>query len=87
MKKEDIEMNEVASFVKVEGEAHGVSLRKKRIFDIMVFLLTPVALLGLMILVLNYNTKIWYYLKPKPIILTLVLLELIHVLFTAVTRK
>ena len=59
----------------------------KKILDIIIFILTPVALLGLMILVLNYYTKIWYYLKPKPILFTLILLELIHVLLTSLTRK
>lgn len=59
----------------------------KKFFNIILFILTPVAILGLMILVLNYNTKIWYYLKPKPILFTLFLLEIIHVLLTAITRK
>lgn len=59
--------------------------KRKKVKDILVFILTPAALLGLMILVLNYNTKIWYYLKPKPILFTLLLLELIHILLTAIT--
>lgn len=58
---------------------------RKKILDIIVFLLTPVALWGLMILTLNYTTKIWYYLKPKPVIFSLLLLEMIHMLLTAIT--
>ncbi|MBR1540402.1 MAG: sulfatase-like hydrolase/transferase [Clostridia bacterium] len=58
---------------------------RKKILDIVVFLLTPVALWGLMILTLNYTTKIWYYLKPKPVIFSLLLLEVIHMLLTAIT--
>ena len=61
------------------------SSKKKKIASIIIFILTPVIVLGLMILVLNYTTKIWYYLKPKPIIFTLVLLELVHVLLTGLT--
>ena len=64
-----------------------LSPRAKKILDIIIFILTPVAILGLMILVLNYYTKIWYYLKPKPILFTLILLELIHILLTSITRK
>ena len=39
--------------------------KTKKIVDIIIFILTPVVLLGLMILVLNYSTKIWYYLKAS----------------------
>ncbi len=62
-----------------------LSPKKKKVLSIICFILTPVALLGLMILVLNYNTKIWYYLKPKPILFTLILLELLHILLTSIT--
>ena len=56
-----------------------LSPKTKKVLSIVWFILTPVALLGLMILVLNYTTKIWYYLKPKPILFTLFLLELLHI--------
>lgn len=59
--------------------------RKKKILDIIVFFLIPVAIWGLMILTLNYTTKIWYYLKPKPVIFSLFLLEMIHIFLTAIT--
>ena len=59
--------------------------KTKKIVDIIIFILTPVVILGLMILVLNYSTKIWYYLKPKPVLFTLFLLELVHVLLTGIT--
>ena len=62
-----------------------LSPKTKKVLSIILFLLTPVALLGLMILVLNYTTKIWYYLKPKPILFTLFLLELLHILLTSIT--
>lgn len=63
----------------------GSKLKKK--LPIILFVLTPIIFLELMILTLNYTTNIWYYLKPKPIILTFILLSLIHILLTAVTRK
>ena len=63
----------------------GSKLKKK--LPIILFILTPIIFLGLMILTLNYTTNIWYYLKPKPIILTFILLSLIHILLTAITRK
>ena len=47
-------------------------------FDLMIF--TPLIFLTLMVLIL-------YYLKPKPIIFTLFLLELIHIFLTSITRK
>ena len=62
-----------------------LSPKTKKVLSIVWFILTPVALLGLMILVLNYTTKIWYYLKPKPILFTLFLLELLHILLTSIT--
>ena len=49
------------------------------------FVLTPAALMGLMILSLNFSTKVWKYLHWKPVLLTLIMLEIIHVLLTAVT--
>ncbi|MBR2289587.1 MAG: LTA synthase family protein [Clostridia bacterium] len=55
---------------------------KRKIF---VFVLTPAALMGLMILSLNFSTKVWKYLHWKPVLLTLIMLEIIHVLLTAVT--
>ena len=51
------------------------------------FFIIPVIFLALMILILNYTANIWYYLKPKPIIFTVFLLELIHILLTSITRK
>lgn len=41
--------------------------------------------MGLMILSLNFSTKVWKYLHWKPVLLTLIMLEIIHVLLTAVT--
>ena len=58
---------------------------KKNSISLFLFALTPAIILGLMILVLNYTTGIWYYLKPKPIIFTLFLLELIHFFLTSIT--
>ena len=62
-------------------------IKKKKILDIVCFILSPVIILGLMILILNYNTDIWYYLKPKAIIFSLFLLELVHIFLTVITRK
>ena len=64
-----------------------INPKTKKIIDIVLFIATPAILLGLMILFFNYTSEIWYYLKPKPIILTLFLLELIHILLTGLTRK
>lgn len=58
---------------------------KNKIGNILTFLLTPIILTGLMILILNYTTNIWFYLKPKVIVFVVVLLEIIHVFLTSVT--
>ena len=71
--------------MKKEKKKFEISPKAKKIISVVSFILTPLILLGLMILVLNYTTDIWYYLKPKPIIFTLILLELIHILLTALT--
>ena len=60
----------------------GIKIKDK--LPIILFILTPLIFLGLMILILNYTTDIWYYLKPKPIIFTFILLTVIHVLLTAI---
>ena len=70
---------------KTQKKKFELSPKAKKIISIVFFILTPAILLGLMILVLNYTTDIWYYLKPKPIIFTLLLLETIHVLLTSLT--
>lgn len=54
-------------------------------FKILTFILTPVILTGLMILILNYTTNIWFYLKPKVIIFVILMLEVIHLFLTTVT--
>ena len=59
----------------------------RKIISIYLTFFTPFIFLSLMILILNYTTNIWYYLKPKPIIFTIFLLELIHILLTSITRK
>ena len=71
--------------MKFKENAKNLYNKLKPKLPIIFFVLTPLILLGLMILVLNYTTNIWYYLKPKPIIFTLLLLELIHILLTAIT--
>lgn len=70
---------------KTQKKKFELSPKAKKIISIVFFILTPAILLGLMILVLNYTTDIWYYLKPKPIIFTLLLLETIHILLTSLT--
>ena len=57
---------------------------KKRIINAVVFVLIPIILLFLTILVLNYLTDIWFYLRLKPIIFTGILLIIIHIFLTAI---
>lgn len=73
--------------MKIKENMNNFWIKIKDKLHIILFILTPLIFLGLMILVLNYTTDIWYYLKPKPIILTFFLLSLIHILLTSITRK
>jgi len=61
------------------------NISKVKFIKVLVFILVPVIFTLLMILVLNYTNNIWYYLKPKVIIFTIFLLEIIHVFLTAIT--
>ena len=61
--------------------------KMKRIISFYLMILTPLVFLILMIFILNYTTDIWYYLKAKPVIFSLFLLELIHILLMSITRK
>lgn len=58
---------------------------KKRLFSIIIFFATPLAILLLMIFTLNYTTNIWRTLHTKAFLFTLFLLEIIHIFLTAVT--
>lgn len=68
-------------------ENENIENKKSKInkFKILTFILTPIVLTGLMILVLNYTTNIWFYLKPKVIIFVILMLEVIHLFLTTVT--
>jgi phosphoglycerol transferase MdoB-like AlkP superfamily enzyme len=71
-----------------EEKEEKIAIRKKnwgKKLNILTFILTPVVLLALMIVTLDYTTKIWFYLKPKVIIWVLLLLEIIHIFLTALT--
>ena len=71
---------------KVNNENEAVEKKSKiNVYKILTFILTPVILTGLMILILNYTTNIWFYLRPKVIIFVVILLEVLHVFLTAVT--
>ena len=74
-------MDEERSLIKINF----LTPHKEKIIRIIVFILTPAVLLGLMILTLNYTTKIWKTLHVKPFFLTLFMLEVIHVVLTAIT--
>ena len=62
---------------------------KEKIFKgvkVACFILIPIVLLFLMILVLNYNTKIWYNLRLKPILFSLFLIELLYLFLSGILR-
>lgn len=71
----------------MEEKNKKMGFKDKKGINLCLFFETPMLILGLMILILDYNTNIWFLLKLKPIIFTLLLLEVIHIFLTSVTRK